>query len=132
MSDKQRKTRSDKKIRINASFTKSEHDRIDKLAVACGTNKTALLTVLANLCMSNENIIKWVLAQYDKTKRYRVVPFKDINGFNFMLVEEGAEEALKNDLREEIRTEVLRTMQYNQNLNKSGSLKIQGKQKTGE
>jgi hypothetical protein len=82
-----RAERSDKKIRVNSSFNKSSHEKLDKLAIACGTTKTALATYLVELCLSNENIINFVQDQHKHSSRFRVIPSKVNGALKFVFAE---------------------------------------------
>jgi hypothetical protein len=82
-----RAERSDKKIRVNSPLTKTVHEKLDRLATACGISKTGLGATLIEFCLSNEHIVNLVQDQYKQTSRFRIIPSK-INGeLKFIFVE---------------------------------------------
>ena len=62
--ERTRTERFNKKIRVNSSLDKVVHEKLDRLAMACGITKTALAAYLVELCLDNENIINFVQDQY--------------------------------------------------------------------
>ena len=82
-----RSERSDKKIRINSSFSKSIHENLDRLATACGIPKTRLATFLVELCLQNESIINFVQEQHQQTARFRIIPSKIDGELKFIFAE---------------------------------------------
>ncbi|RKD26394.1 hypothetical protein BEP19_17060 [Ammoniphilus oxalaticus] len=82
-----RPERSNKKIRVNSSLDKAVHEKLDRLAMACGTTKTALAAYLVDLCLENENIINYVQDQYQDTSRFRIIPTKIEGRIKFVFTE---------------------------------------------
>jgi hypothetical protein len=82
-----RSERSDKKIRVNSSFNKMVHEKLDRLAMACGVTKTTLAAYLVELCLHNENIINFVQDQYRETSRFRIIPTKIEGELKFIFTE---------------------------------------------
>jgi hypothetical protein len=85
--ERMRAERSDKKIRINSSFSKPIHEKLDRLAMACGMTKTSLAAYLVELCLHNENIINFVQDQHQKTSRFRIIPSKIDGDVKFIFAE---------------------------------------------
>ncbi|MGI0016638.1 MAG: hypothetical protein ACREBU_24710, partial [Nitrososphaera sp.] len=81
------KARSDKKIRVNASFTNGVHEKLDRLAMACGTTKTELAAYLVELCLDNENIINFVQEKHKDKSRFRIIPSKVDGELKFVFLE---------------------------------------------
>lgn len=79
--------RADKRIRVNPSFTKDEHDRLDRLAVAVGLTKTELARQMVCLCLNTPSIIDHIQKQYQDQSRFRVIPAKDGNTTYFAYAE---------------------------------------------
>mgnify|MGYP003857545199 CR=1 FL=1 len=82
-----RSERSDKKIRVNSSLTKSVHDKLDRLAMACGVTKTGLAAHLLELCLDNENIINFIQDHHKFTARFRIIPTKIEGELQFIFAE---------------------------------------------
>jgi hypothetical protein len=82
-----RAERSDKKIRVNSSFSKPIHEKLDRLAMACGMTKTRLATYLVELCLQNESIINFVQDQHHETSRFRIIPSKIDGDLKFIFAE---------------------------------------------
>lgn len=74
-----RAERSDKKVRVNSSLSRDVHDRLDRLATACGITKTSLAAYLIEVCLNNENIIQFVQKEFDEQARFRIIPSR-VNG----------------------------------------------------
>ena len=85
--ERTRSERFNKKIRVNSSLDKVVHEKLDRLAMACGTTKTALAADLVELCLDNENIINFVQDQYRESSRFRVIPTKVEGVVNFIFSE---------------------------------------------
>jgi hypothetical protein len=85
--ERSRSERSDKKIRVNSSFKKPVHEKLDRLAMACGTTKTQLAAYLVELCLKNENILNYVQEQYHDSSRFRIIPSKVDGEITFIFAE---------------------------------------------
>jgi hypothetical protein len=85
--ERTRAERSDKKIRINSSFSKPIHEKLDRLATACGITKTRLAAFLVELCLQNENIINYTQDQHHQTSRFRIIPSKIDGDLKFIFAE---------------------------------------------
>lgn len=86
----ERKERSDKKIRVNASFTSVVHDKLDRLAMACGTTKTELAAFMVEMCLDNVDIINYVQERHKDTSRFRIIPSKLDGEIKFIFAEKRA------------------------------------------
>jgi hypothetical protein len=82
-----RAERSDKKVRVNSSFSKPIHEKLDRLAMACGVTKTKLAAYLVELCLQNETIINFVQDQHQKKSRFRIIPSKVDGDIKFIFAE---------------------------------------------
>jgi hypothetical protein len=85
--EKNRSERSDKKIRVNSSFSKTIHEKLDRLAMACGVTKTHLAAHLVELCLQNENIVNFVQDQHQRSSRFRIIPSKVDGDLKFIFAE---------------------------------------------
>ena len=88
--ERTRAERFNKKIRVNSSLDKVVHEKLDRLAMACGITKTALAAYLVELCLDNENIINFVQDQYRESSRFRVIPTKVEGVVKFIFSEKKA------------------------------------------
>jgi hypothetical protein len=82
-----RAERSDKKIRVNSSLSKPVHEKLDRLAMACGITKTRLAAQLIELCLHNENIVNFIQDQYKDSARFRIIPSKIDGELKFIFTE---------------------------------------------
>jgi hypothetical protein len=82
-----RTERSDKKVRVNSSLTKAVHEKLDRLAMACGITKTRLAADLVELCLHNENIVNFIQDQYKDSARFRIIPSKVDGDLKFIFAE---------------------------------------------
>lgn len=73
---REKKTRSDKKIRVNASLDQETHDKLKKLATSCEMTKTMLAAELIQMSVNHFDIIDFYQKQYNKNEQYRVIPIK--------------------------------------------------------
>lgn len=71
-----KKPRSDKKIRVNASLDQHTHDKLKKLATSCDMTKTMLAAELINMSVNHIDIIDFYQQRYNKNDQYRVIPVK--------------------------------------------------------
>jgi hypothetical protein len=74
-----RAERSDKKIRVNSSYTKPLHDKLEKLAIACGVTKTELQAYMVELCLDREAIINEIQDRHKSRSHFRIIPSR-VNG----------------------------------------------------
>jgi len=81
-----RAERSDKKIRVNSPLSKPVHEKLDKLAVACGVSKTGLGAYLIELCLNNEHMVNFVQQQFQDSSRFRIIPSKMGGELKFVFV----------------------------------------------
>ncbi|MGG3641461.1 hypothetical protein ABES38_08785 [Bacillus gobiensis] len=72
----ERKVRSDKKIRVNASLDQETHHQLKKLAISCDMTKTMLAAIIIEAAVQNEGFIDWLQTRYNKYDEYRVIPIK--------------------------------------------------------
>ena len=60
-SEKSRQTRSDKKIRVNCSLDQDTHEKLERMAIACGNMpKTRMAQEIIKFCLNNPNIINYL------------------------------------------------------------------------
>lgn len=85
--ERERRERSDKKIRVNPALTQSTHDKLERLAYACGKTKTELGGFLIDLCLNNENIVNFVQEQHKTNAKFRIIPTKLDGELKFTFVE---------------------------------------------
>jgi hypothetical protein len=86
-SERSRAERSDKKIRVNSSLSKTVHNKLDRLAMACGVTKTGLAAYLLEICLNNENIINYVQDQHKDSSRFRIIPTRVDGEIQFVFAE---------------------------------------------
>lgn len=77
----------EKKVRINSSYSKAVHDKLDRLATACGTTKTELAAYLVEFCLNTETVVKYVQDQHQETARFRLIPSRIDGELNYILTE---------------------------------------------
>lgn len=87
MQEREEGKRASKKIRVNSSFSNEVHEKLDRLAMACGTTKTELAAYLVELCLQNENIINFVQDKHKDKSRFRIIPSKVDGELKFVFVE---------------------------------------------
>lgn len=75
----ERKIRSDKKTRVNASLDEDTHHKLKKLSVSCNMTKTMLAAELIKMCVNHTDIINFFQDRYNTETEYRVIPVK-VNG----------------------------------------------------
>lgn len=75
----ERKVRSDKKTRVNASLDEDTHRKLRKLSVSCNMTKTMLAAEIIELCVNHTEFIKFFQDKYNTEPDYRVIPVK-VNG----------------------------------------------------
>jgi hypothetical protein len=75
----ERKVRSDKKTRVNASLDEDTHRKLKKLSVSCNMTKTMLASEIIKLCVNHTEFIKFFQDKYNTEPDYRVIPVK-VNG----------------------------------------------------
>jgi len=85
--DRRRAERSDKKIRVNSPLPKDVHDKLDRLAVACGMSKTGLGAMLIELCLNNENVINYIQDRCRDKARFRIIPSRQEGELKFVYAE---------------------------------------------
>lgn len=71
-----KETRSDKKIRVNASLDQQTHDKLKKLAISCDMTKTMLAAELIEMSVNHIDIIDFFQKRYNHNDQYRVIPVK--------------------------------------------------------
>lgn len=69
-----RKERSDKRERVNITTDKDTHEKLRRLAFACGVSKTALMADIANIVLNNENWVNFIQDKYQVNDNYRLTP----------------------------------------------------------
>ena len=79
----ERKVRSDKKIRVNASLDEDTHRKLKKLSVSCNMTKTMLAAELIQMCVNHTDIINFFQDKYNTESEYRVVPIKTNGKVNY-------------------------------------------------
>lgn len=71
------KSRSDKKIRVNASLDNDTHEKLKKLAISCDMSKTSMAAEFIKMCVNHTDIIDFYQKKYNKDDKYRVIPVKE-------------------------------------------------------
>lgn len=71
-----RKTRSDKKVRVNPALNQKTHLKLQKLAVACNVPKTQLAADIIELALNIPEIINY-LQDYHGASEYRIIPLRE-------------------------------------------------------
>jgi hypothetical protein len=80
----------EKKVRVNSSYTKGVHEKLDRLATACGTTKTELAAYLVEFCLNNESVVKYVQEEFKDTARFRLIPSKVDGEITYIIAEKKA------------------------------------------
>lgn len=75
---KTRKTRSDKKIRVNPSLDQETHDMLCRLALACNMNKTTLAEQIISIAVRTEDFVHY-LQNINHADRFRIITAR-VNG----------------------------------------------------
>ncbi|WP_257349047.1 hypothetical protein [Pseudalkalibacillus decolorationis] len=70
----ERKTRSDKKIRVNPSLDQETHEKLDRLSIACHIPKTQLAYEIIKIAVNNPSLIEYLQHKHNTYKYTRVVP----------------------------------------------------------
>lgn len=70
------RTRSDKKIRVNASLDQDTHDKLKKLAISCDMTKTMLSAEIIKLVVNHIEFIDFLQKKYNHQEQYRVIPVR--------------------------------------------------------
>jgi predicted DNA-binding protein len=70
--EKERKQRSDKKIRVNPSFNLDTHDKIVMLARACNTTKTKMVEEIIEMAMKDIESIENIQNNLGANNEFRV------------------------------------------------------------
>jgi hypothetical protein len=67
-----RKTRSDKKIRVNPSLDQETHELLCRLALACNMNKTSLAEQIISIAVRTDDFVHY-LQNINHADRFRVI-----------------------------------------------------------
>lgn len=94
---KKRAERSDKKVRVSPSLSKLTHDKLDRLAVACGSSKSGMAEYLIELCLNNENILNHTQNDFREHSRFRIIPTKVDGDYKFIYAEKTSIKNNKSD-----------------------------------
>lgn len=76
-----------KRLRVSSSYDESIHEKLDRLAVACGMSRTTLQTEIVKIFLSSENLINYVQDKNKNKSRFRVVPTRIGNELKFIFAE---------------------------------------------
>jgi len=69
-----RKTRSDKKHRVNPGLCADTHTKLEMLATSCGMTKTSLAEYIIKTCVNSQDFVQYVQNKFNKNPKYRVSP----------------------------------------------------------
>lgn len=72
-----RKTREDKKTRVNPSLDKDTHNKLKKLSISCDMTKTMLASEIIKFAVNNVEIVNFLQAKYNQDDNYRVIPIRN-------------------------------------------------------
>lgn len=78
-----RKVRSDKKVKVLCGLKQDDHDKLQKLAIACGMTKTKLAEHMISLCLNSEDHVHWYQDKFNKDDKYRLVVLKTSEGIEY-------------------------------------------------
>jgi len=71
-----RKTRSDKKVRVMLSLSQENEVKLKRLAVACDMAKSTLGNEIVDWALNNEQFIDFFQRKFHASDELRVVPIK--------------------------------------------------------
>ncbi|MFD1676048.1 hypothetical protein [Alicyclobacillus fodiniaquatilis] len=77
--ERTRKVRSDKKIRVNPPLRECDHYKLERLAIACGLKKTHLAETIISMALNTAEIINHIQDVYEVPSSRRVIPQR-VNG----------------------------------------------------
>lgn len=73
MKEKDRKTRSDKKIRVNTTLPQDVYQKLKRLSIACDTKPTPLANDIIATVLNNPDWVNFFQRKYGATE-FRIVP----------------------------------------------------------
>lgn len=80
---KERQTRSDKKIRVNAGLNQIDHKKLERLAFAISMPKTILAAELISLCLNNPSVIDFIQRKYGADSDRLIIPIIENGKVNY-------------------------------------------------
>lgn len=69
-----RKTRSDKKTRVNPGLPDDVHAKLELLATSCGMTKTNLAGLILQYALDSQDFVMQLQNKYNKNPKYRITP----------------------------------------------------------
>jgi hypothetical protein len=69
----ERKTRSDKKIRVNTGLSPTLHHKLQRLSIACGVPKTVLASEIIDAALNSPEFINSI-QDFHGANEFRVIP----------------------------------------------------------
>lgn len=78
-----RKTRSDKKIRVNPPLDKETHELLCRLALACGLSKTGMAEQIISIAVRTEDFIHH-LQDINDADTFRVITIRAGNEIRYL------------------------------------------------
>lgn len=87
---KERKTRSDKRIRVAPSLEQKTHAYLVQLAAACsaGGNECSwskLAEIAIQTALREPNFVKWIQERYKTPESFRIVPLFDNGDMTYLI-----------------------------------------------
>lgn len=73
--DTQRQTRSDKKIRVNASLDSDTHRKLKRLGIACDQTKTMMAAIIIEIAVNDPDFVNVIQDKFG-AKEFRVIPIE--------------------------------------------------------
>lgn len=70
---KQRKKRSDAKVNVNPALPQGDHEKLKRLALACGMTKTSTAAEIISIFVNNPTLINYLQDKHN-AKEFRIVP----------------------------------------------------------
>lgn len=83
--EKERKIRSDKRIRVNASLDDDTHEKLRKLAFACGHTKTMMAAIILKDALNTPEAITMYQNLYNKNPENRITLVRVNNEIKYMI-----------------------------------------------
>lgn len=81
--EKERKTRSDKKVRVMLSLSQENEAKLKRLAVACDMQKSTLGNEIVNWALNNEQFIDFFQRKYHASDELRVIPIRQNGNISY-------------------------------------------------
>jgi hypothetical protein len=85
LGEKERKTRSDKRIRVNASLDDETHEKLRKLAFACGQTKTMMAAIILRDALNTPEDVTMYQNIYNKNPENRIMLARVNNELKYLI-----------------------------------------------